>query len=181
MVRIDWLDYLFIAAALVSVLLGLMRGFVREILSLATWVAAFILALRFGQQASDWMAPAIGAVTVRKVLGYGLVFLVALLAGGLITWLIALLVRGSGLAPTDRMLGAGFGIVRGLFISAALVLVASYTPARESNAWKHSALVPQLQPLAGGMRSLIPKEWITHLESQPELQSIAGAGVKSEK
>jgi len=146
-----WVDYVFVGIVLISVLMGALRGFVREALSLATWVAAFVVALRYG--------PEIAA-------GYAVPFFLILLAGGLLILLVSWAVRGVGLAPVDRMLGSGFGLLRGALIVVALVILAGMTAAGRESWWRESILVPQIQPVAKDVQGLIPARWFAYLQSQ---------------
>lgn len=163
----DSVDYIFIAIVLLSVLVGVFRGFIREALSLATWILAFFLALRFGPQAASYLRPAISSVPLRTLAADALVFFAVLLAGGLLTYLVSLAVRGSGLAPVDRMLGAGFGMLRGVFVVAAAVMLVGMTQWHQSQDWRHSRLAPRLQPLAEALHDLIPAQWLAHLQLPP--------------
>ena len=124
---------------LVSVLLGLWRGLVRELLSLAGWVAAFLLA----QSLAGWTAQRLPlqdfAEPLRHAAGFITVFVVAAFGAGLLSWLIGRLVDSVGLQPVDRVLGAGFGLLRGLVMLLALALVVNMTPLKQQEGWQASA------------------------------------------
>ena len=161
-----WLDYVFIGIVLISVLFGALRGFIREALSLATWVAAFAGALRYGPEFVERFKSSISAVPIRLAAGYALPFFAILLVGGLLTWAVAWAVRGAGLAPVDRMLGSGFGLLRGALIVVALVMLAGMSALGREPWWNQSVLVPQIQPVARDVQGLIPARWITYLQAQ---------------
>jgi membrane protein required for colicin V production len=161
-----WVDYVFIAIVVISLLLGAVRGFIREALSLATWIAAFVLALRYGPDCMARLAPLISSPPIRAVAGYCLPFFGVLLVGGLLILAIGWAVRGAGLAPLDRMLGAGFGLLRGGFIVAALVMLAGISAPGRQHWYKESVLVPQIQPFANALQGLIPPHWLTYLRAQ---------------
>ncbi|MBV8063318.1 MAG: CvpA family protein, partial [Nevskia sp.] len=88
-----WLDYVFVGIVLLSVLWGALRGFIREALSLATWVAAFVLSLGYGPQFAEQYRPTIASDPLRMVAGYAVPFFGVLLVGGLLIWIIAWAVR----------------------------------------------------------------------------------------
>ncbi len=161
-----WVDYVFIGIVLISVLIGLLRGFIREALSLATWIFAFVVTLRYGSECAEAFRSSITSEPLRLIAGYAVPFFLVLLVGGLATWLIARAVRGAGLAPVDRMLGCGFGLLRGSFIVLALVVLAGITSLGRETWWRQSTLVPQIQPFAKVMQSLIPAAWLAYMQSQ---------------
>jgi membrane protein required for colicin V production len=174
-----WLDYLFIAIVVLSVLFGALRGFIREALSLLTWILAFVLALGYGPSFADRLKNVIDYVPVRVVVADIIVFFLVLLAGAVLTRLVGLLIRGSGLAPVDRLLGSGFGLLRGAFIVLALVMLAGLGTLGEESWWKQSALVPHLKPLADDLRGLIPPQWLAYL--QPPVPAAKAPAKQVEK
>ena len=161
-----WVDYVFLGIILVSVLMGALRGFIREALSLATWVFAFVAALRYGPEFAERFKSAIDSVPIRTVVGYAVPFFGVLLVGGLLIWVVSWAVRGAGLAPVDRMLGSGFGLLRGGFIVVALVILAGAPAVGREPWWRESMLVPQIQPVANDVQGLIPAKWFAYLRAQ---------------
>lgn len=164
--RMTWVDYVFVGIVLISVLMGALRGFIREALSLATWIGAFVAALRYGPEFAERFKSTINSVPIRAIVGYAVPFFGVLLVGGLLIWLISWAVRGAGLAPVDRMLGSGFGLMRGGFIVVALVMLAGFTALGREPWWHQSILVPQIQPLAADIQGLIPAKWFAYLQAQ---------------
>lgn len=158
-----WVDYVFIGIVLVSVLVGIFRGLVREALSLAVWVLAFVLTLRFAPLLAEHLQASIKTGPVRTVAAYAIVFFGVLIVGSLVTWAISHLVKGAGLGSIDRTLGGGFGLARGIFILAAVVLLAGTSAAKQEPWWKESVLVPRIEPLARGLHALIPEQWLAYL------------------
>jgi membrane protein required for colicin V production len=159
-----WVDYVFIGIVLLSVLVGVFRGLVREAMSLVVWVFAFVFTLQYAPSLSEHLPFSIQTPAVRVAAAYAIVFLSVLLIGALLTWVVSMLVKGAGLGGIDRSLGAGFGLVRGVFILVAIVLVAGTSAARDEIWWKQSFLVPQLEPLASSLHGLIPDQWLAYLE-----------------
>ncbi|HZR37774.1 MAG TPA: CvpA family protein [Nevskia sp.] len=161
-----WVDYVFVGIVLLSVLWGALRGFIREALSLAAWVLAFAVALGYGPEFSERLKPTIASDPLRLIAGYAIPFFGVLLIGGLLIWIISMVVRGAGLAPLDRMLGSAFGLLRGGLIVLALVIVAGFSALGRESWWKQSEIVPQIQPFAKEVQTLIPARWLAYLQAQ---------------
>lgn len=150
------LDLVLLGILLVSGVLGLWRGLVVEVLSLLSWIAAFWVALGFGDDIALLLQRWIDSPTVQAVLAYVGSFIATLLIGGIVTWVVAKLVRETGLSGTDRLLGFGFGLLRGVVFCAGLVLAAGFTPLTQHPAWVGSQVIPLLLPAADWLRSWIP-------------------------
>lgn len=139
--EIDWI----IAGVLgFSGLVSLLRGFVKEALSLILWVVALVLAIslspRLSYLLSDWLAHE----TLRMIAAFLLLFVGTLIVGGLVNQLIASLVSKAGLGPLDRLLGMGFGILRGaIIVLACLIVVPPIIAVEEQPWWGESVLIPQ--------------------------------------
>ncbi len=153
-----WVDYLILGIVLVSAIIGLFRGFFREIISLVAWVAAFLLAIHFTEPVSQLFENSISTPSLRKaVAGTGL-FVLVLLLGGVANFLIGKLVSSSGLAGTDRAIGGVFGVVRGAVLVIILMLLAALTPMPQDPWWQDSHFIPRLEPYAEWARGLLPVE-----------------------
>jgi membrane protein required for colicin V production len=155
-----WVGCAFIGIVLFSILVGVLRGFVREALSLASWVLAFVLSLRYAPMVADALQSSIQTPSVRTVAAYAVVFLAVLLVGALLTWAITTLVKSAGLGGVDRMLGAGLGLIRGVLISIVVVMLVANSAAKDESWWHRSLFVPRLEPLAADLQGLIPENWL---------------------
>ncbi|MDP9128457.1 MAG: CvpA family protein [Pseudomonadota bacterium] len=122
------LDYTVLGTILLSGLLALMRGFVREMLSLAAWAAAYFVAAKFYPVAVPWTHEYIKNLTGANALAAVIIFIMALIVFTLVGYLIARLIRGRALTAIDRSLGFMFGLVRGVLIVCLLYLGATYVP-----------------------------------------------------
>lgn len=142
----NWLDFVFLGIITASVLISLVRGFVREVVSILVWVAAFWLALRYSDALAARLEPFIGSPTIRLVAAFAGLFIITLLLGALLNYLAGQLVGRTGLSGTDRALGVVFGGLRGLAIVALLVLVAGLTAVPGERWWQDSLLAGRLQP-----------------------------------
>lgn len=157
-----WLDYLLIAVAVLSVVVGFFRGAVRELLGLLVWVAAYLLTIRFAATLDLHLVGSIESPTTRLVVSNVSIFLGVLILGTIVVSLASMLVRSVGLGGLDRLLGGVYGVLRGVFMLAVAVLVAGASPLRQETWWKQSILVPELQPLAEALHHLIPEQWRTY-------------------
>ena len=117
----NWADYCIIAVLGLSVLMGLWRGFIGEVLALACWAVAFWVAWMFGARLAASFT-AIDEPSVRLLLGYAICFVAVLIAGAIVSFLMRKLIAGSGLSGSDRMLGMVFGLMRGLVVVTLIVL-----------------------------------------------------------
>ena len=164
-VGINWADIIIIAIVLFSALISLFRGFVREALSLVSWVLAFWFALNFGHPLSDLLANYIKSPTLRMGAAFGGIFVVVLLACGIINFIISTLVDKTGLSGTDRLLGVVFGLIRGVLLVAALLLVARLTtPMADEAWWKSSALIQYFEPVEAWLQEFIPQDMVEHFK-----------------
>lgn len=154
-----WVDWVLLAAFAVSILIGVLRGFTREVLGLASWILAIGASLLLAPTAAGWLEAHIETPSLRIAAAYGLVFLGGLLAGAVVTAVVSLLVRKSPLSGVDRMVGGGFGVVRGVLLAAVVVALLGLTPARQDPWWKESVLIGQLEWLADGFRKMLPPDW----------------------
>ena len=150
-------DWVLLAALLLSVLLGLWRGLVYEVLSVAGWVAAFVLAQAFADEAGAWLPMDGLSPPLRLAAGFVLVFVVVAFAAGLGAWLVQKLVASVGLRPVDRVLGGAFGLVRGLVILLAVALVVSMTQMQGAAWWRDSAMAGVLSATLHELKPLLPE------------------------
>ena len=161
-------DIAIAAIVLVSVLLGLWRGFLMEVLSLLAWVVAACVAMAFGPEAAGLFEGRVSFATARLALGYTTVFLATLIGCALVTWLVRKLVQQGGLSGTDRLLGLVFGLVRGVTVVVLLVLLAGLTPMPREEWWKTSQALPSFQRLALAALPALPTSLRTQLDWRPE-------------
>ncbi len=141
-----WIDYVIIAIIAISALISLMRGFVKEALSLASWILAFFVASTFYEALSKLLSGQIADAVVRDGVAVLILFIATLIVGIVVNAIVAMLVKKSGLSGTDRILGIAFGAVRGaLVVSALLFLMVAFTSFPEESWWKESLLVHHFQ------------------------------------
>ncbi|RUO18629.1 CvpA family protein [Aliidiomarina haloalkalitolerans] len=137
-----WFDIAIIAIIGLSIVISLIRGFVREALSLAVWVAAFVVASQFYAELAAFFT-SIQDDIVRNGVAVAILFVLTLIVGALVVYLISTLVEKTGLTGTDRLLGAIFGALRGILIVSAILFFAdAFTAIAQQNWWQESLLVP---------------------------------------
>jgi len=153
-----WIDYAILGIVGISGVISLMRGFIREALSLAGWIAAFWVALAFSGVVSTWLEGYVSVPSVRVGIAFAGIFFGVLLLGGIVLRLAGLVVEKTGLSGTDRTLGIVFGVLRGIVIIALLVLLAGLTSLPRDPWWSQSVLLPHLVELAREIHSFLPPE-----------------------
>jgi membrane protein required for colicin V production len=160
---IAWVDAAMLGVLLLSVIVGLWRGFVFELLSLVGWVAAYF--------AAQWFTPMLAAHlpvgTPGSALNHGAAFATAFIAAlifwGLAARLVRLMIRATPLSLLDRLLGAGFGLARGLVVLLAVTTVIGLTPLTKSVAWQQSHAAVGLNSVLRGLRPVLPPDVSRHL------------------
>ena len=136
------IDYIIIGIIAFSIIVSLLRGFVREVLSLASWVVAFIVASQFYPSLAAYLTQ-IDSLYIRNGTAIGILFVLTLIVGAIVNFVIAQLVDKTGLTGTDRVLGAAFGLLRGvLIVAAVLFFLDTFTNFEQTEWWKESKLIP---------------------------------------
>lgn len=157
------LDWIFAAVLLASLALGAWRGLVYEVLSLLTWIAAFILAQWLASDVALKLPMSGAGEAVRYAAGFALVFIVAVLAGGLLAALAKRLFAAVGLQPADRALGAAFGLVRGVVLLLAATVVIGMTPLKSGEWWRESLGAGIAMAALKGLKPVVPQEFGQYL------------------
>lgn len=157
------LDWIFLAVLLVSLTVGAWRGLVYEVLSVLSWIAAFVLAQWFAPDAARWLPMSGATEMIRYAAGFVLVFVAAVFLGGLVAFLVKKLVTAVGLRPIDRLLGAAFGVVRGLIVLLALTVVAGMTPVHTASWWEEATGPRVATVVLQGVKPVLPQEFGKYL------------------
>ena len=165
------IDILIAAAILVSVVVGIFRGFVKEAISIAALLVAIWAALYFGPEAGNISENWFKSEELQMWFGRVLVFLVILSLGGLLGWGISKLVRLSVLSGMDRLLGAVFGVARGILLVAVAIIGAQFAGFDNDNWWLQSKLIPHFEVVADWIKIMAPEglDLITPDEQAEEL------------
>lgn len=174
-----WPDYAILGTIAISIGVGALRGFIKEVFSLVVWAAAFIIAYQYGGDVAALMDDHISLPSARTAMGFTGLFIVVLLLGGLLNYLLGRLVESTGLSGTDRLLGGVFGTIRGLALVVAVLLVAGFTPIPADPWWKDSQWVQRLLPLVAWSAGFLPENISEQLEFDPQEPAVE-AEVKEE-
>ncbi|GAB5374945.1 MAG: hypothetical protein AcusKO_14070 [Acuticoccus sp.] len=154
------LDGVVVAVVLISALLAMFRGFVREVLSIAAWVAAAVLAYLFYEQLVPYVSEYINNPTLAIGASAAAIFLVSLLVVSLITMRISDFVMDSPVGMIDRLLGFLFGAARGVLLIVVAVIFFNWLVDEENRpAWVTSAMTyPELSRLGDQLLAAIPDD-----------------------
>ncbi len=156
-------DWVLLAVLLLSLLVGLWRGLVFEVLSLLGWIAAFFAAQWFAPAVADWLPLSTASAPVRFAAAFVLTFVGAVFLAGLIAALVKKLIAAVGLRPVDRVLGAIFGVVRGLVLLLAATVAIEMTPLHTSAWWQESRGAPWLSAALQGLKPALPAQFARYL------------------
>jgi membrane protein required for colicin V production len=138
-----WIDYAILAVIGLSTLISLVRGFVKEAVSLIIWISAFFVASTFYANLANLLTN-ISDQFLRNAAAITILFITTLILGALINYLIGQLVSKTGLTGTDRILGLVFGALRGvLIVAAVLFLMDAFTGVKSTDWWNNSQLIPE--------------------------------------
>ncbi|MBB3059543.1 CvpA family protein [Microbulbifer rhizosphaerae] len=139
----NWADWTILAIVAISTLIGLSRGFVRETLSLLTWVAAFVVAMMFRDELAPLLSRLVDTPSLQAIAAFAILFIFTLLAGAGLNMTLSAFVEATGLSGTDRVLGMVFGLLRGGIVVLTLLIVApALVPVEEDGWWRESVLIP---------------------------------------
>ncbi len=153
-----WVDVLLCVAFALSVMVGLIRGFVFEVMSMAGWLVAYFAANWFSAMAASYVPVGQPGSSTNHAVSFAVTFIVALLLWSLLSRLIRLLIRATPLSLVDRLLGAIFGGVRGALVLLAIATVVALTPAAKSAGWQASVLAPWLIQALSELKPVLPEQ-----------------------
>lgn len=161
-----WADFCILGIIVLSALVSLWRGFMKEAISLVTWIMAFWVAIGFSDLLAIRLQSWIETPSLRLIVAFTTLFLITLLIGAMVNHFVSLAVQKTGLSGTDRMIGAFFGLARGVVLVAVLVLLGILFQLPRDKWWRESALIPYMQPVAMWMSSFLPEDVARDIEFQ---------------
>lgn len=157
-------DYAILAIVGLSVFLSIMRGFIREVLALVGWVAAFMVARIYTLELAPLLPQAIPSEALRFLAAFIILFLATLLVCSLLAIALAQLFKNIGLNWVDRSLGALFGILRGLLVVATLVFLAGFTNLPKDARWRTAMFSAPLEALVLSAMPWFPQDIAKHVK-----------------
>jgi len=158
-------DVVVIFVIFLSALFSLLRGFVKEAISLATWIIAIWLAATFAPQLADALPSNIESEAARQAIGFGVLFVLTLMVGTLVNMLVSQVVKKTGLSGADRIFGVVFGVLRGGLIIIVFVIIGGMTPLPDTDWWQSSTLLQWFESTAIVIQEYIPED--LNLSYQP--------------
>jgi membrane protein required for colicin V production len=151
-------DYVVLGVLAISVLLGAWRGVVSEILALAAWVVAFLAARSQAAHVATWLAAQIADPGIRVAAAFAIVFVGVLILFSVARLLISRLLSAVGLGALDRLLGAVFGVLRGLVVVLICVMLAGMTTLPKTTWWRTAMFAPPLETAVVAAKPWLPAD-----------------------
>jgi len=160
------IDLLFALGVVVSITLGAWRGLLKESLSLLGWVVAYFAAHWFAVPGARLVPIGEPGSRTNVLAGMAVVFVAALMAWALLTWLLTQMIRSSVLSGADRLMGMVFGFLRGLLIALVVCTLVDMTPLTRWEPWQASRSVAWLRVFLAGLRPVLPEQVVKFLPRQ---------------
>jgi len=154
---LQWVDYAIIGIILLSVITGLFRGFIKELLSLVVWCLAIWMAFHYSSSLDPWLMHYIQDKTARTAVAFIGIIIVTIIIGGIFNTLLSFILKKSGLSGTDRILGMGFGLLRGVFLVALVILILKMTGFSNQDYLDKSRLYAKFTPIVDWLSGYTPQ------------------------
>lgn len=160
---LGWVDWTLLAVLVLSVVVGLWRGLVFELMSLVGWVVAYVVAQLYSPDVAAWLPLGTPGSALNQGAGFAATFLGVLILWTLAARLLRLVIHATPLTLIDRILGAAFGLMRGAVLLLALATVVAFTPAARAQPWQDSQGAAWLRIALQGLKPMLPAEVARHL------------------
>ena len=147
MEQLQVIDWIFLAILTISMFIGMVRGLVKEVVSLVGLVLAFILAKDYATDIGEWFGFLLDTPLARYAVGFAFIFFGVLLISALVRWILAKIIKLSALNFMDHLLGGLFGFLRGLVLLLVVTFVTNQTPLSRLENWQNSIAHGVLSPL----------------------------------
>ena len=158
-----WLDYAVLIVLAASILWGVWRGLVHEVVSVASWVLAFLAANLLAGPIGEALPKSMLTPEARVLVSFVVVFIATLVVCTVVGHLLSKMMKVAGLGPLDRTLGGVFGLARALVILLAFALVAGLTALPRQPAWRNSVSGASLAQGALAVRPWLPRSFAERL------------------
>ncbi len=156
--HLNWFDFVIVAVIILSVVISFFRGFLREAISLITWIMGVLVALKFAPRVSELMQSFIHASTLRYLVAFIILFALVFIFGFIINMLVKRLVDVSGLGIVDRVFGIVFGAARGLIAVGVVLMFIGVTPMEDARWATTSQLASEFTPMVVWLDSFLPEQ-----------------------
>jgi membrane protein required for colicin V production len=167
-------DYAVLGILGLSVVAGLFRGALREVMSITSWTCAFLISLHFAPTLSAMLPSAVSHPWLRLFLAFVALLVASLVLFSLVTLALTQVIKKAGLSAWDRVLGVLFGMARAVVILVALVLAAGMTPLPHEATWRNAVFSPPLEALAKNVRVFLPAALAERIHFDQEPREKAG-------
>lgn len=157
-------DYLVLFIVGCSTLASLVRGVVKEILSLLSWVISLVCANLFADRLADMLPEGLPGHVTRLIVAFIALFIVVRLLMMLVMGAVDAMIRASGLGIADRTLGAVFGFARGIVIVLSGVIACGLTTMPQQPFWREAMLSPYAEQAAHAVKPLLPGNFAQHVK-----------------
>lgn len=169
--QLQWVDLAIIAIIGLSVLTGLFRGFVKELVALCVWILAIWLGFNYSQSLDPWLGKYIQEQSARTAVAFIIILFGTLFVGGVINAILSFILKRAGLSGTDRTLGMGFGFLRGVFIVALIMVAVKMTSLPYEQYSRDSRFYAQFDPVVSLLYAHLP-EFIKQVKSVDKSENI---------
>ena len=159
------IDIAIFAFFIISILIGIYRGFVKEALSVVAWILAVVAAFAFGELVSVYIQPFIKQEPLNLAVAYVVVFLIAIIILSIVAHIISQLFASFGMKGIDRTMGGIFGIVRAALVVAMLILVGRFMAMDNHQWWTDSSILEYFEPTAEWLKSYLPADVIKKIQA----------------
>jgi len=159
----SWVDIALLSVLALSIVVGLMRGLVFEVLSLLGWVVAYFAAQWFAQDLAPHLPIGAPGSGINHGAALVVIFIAVLIVWGLAARLVSMLIKASPISFGDRLLGAGFGFMRGMVLLLVVATVVALTPLAKSPGWKDSQGAVWLNGMLNGLKPVLPPKVVQYL------------------
>ena len=176
-----YFDLTVVAVIVLSTLFAYVRGVVRELVAIASWIVGLVAALHYSDPAAALFASFDMPPVARHVLAFVLIMIIVLIVGALVARLLKGVVHGIGLGFLDRFLGAVFGVLRGVILAVIFALIAGLTGLPHHDWWQNSTVGPVLAESALALRPYMPPEWAARLDFSASGQARATGGLSASR
>jgi membrane protein required for colicin V production len=170
-------DVVILLVLLGSTLIGLLRGFVREVASLAFWITAIWAAWKFGPVVEPHLGGLLAEPSVAPWVGRLVVLMLVLVVGWVVGMLLTYFTRSLGLGPLDRVIGLLFGIVRGVVLVGLMVIGGELLHLNHEEWWNRSKLIPYGETAGDWLRAMVGERG----DPWAKLERLTGVKVKAGK
>lgn len=151
-----WVDIAILVVIALSVMTGLFRGFVKELISVSVWILAIWMSINFSNRLDPLLSPYIHQDAMRSGAAFLIILFSILLLGGIVNAILSFILKRTGLSGTDRLLGMGFGFIRGVFIVSIIIVGMRMTNMPEDDYRRQSNFYAKFDPLVNSIASYVP-------------------------